>query len=257
MTYPDAVVITGAGRGLGKEVALNLAKEGIFVLCVSKTNNCYVTADKINKTGGRAQAIQIDISNWYYAFSSIYAWCQNYKDYKIGTILNASVLGEKGGILNSRVDDWDLTMKTNLLGNVAVLQGVFPNITSNNYGRIVWIAGGGAANARPLFTGYSLSKTAIVREVENIAEELKDNKNFSIIALAPGAIKTDMLEEAISAGEEIKETIGINEPVNFINNFMKMDNDKANSLSGKYIHVKDNLESEDFENKWLLRRIEK
>ena len=148
-------------------------------------------------------------------------------------------------------------MKTNLFGNIALIKAFLPAMIKNKYGRIVFVAGGGAAYGYPLFSGYALSKVAIVRAVENLSLEMKDKiKNFSIIALAPGAMETRMLEEVRKAGAEIKTTVDIQETASFIKNFLSMKSKEANKLSGKFIHIRDNLESEDFKDKWLLRRIE-
>jgi len=127
----------------------------------------------------------------------------------------------------------------------------------NNYGRIIFLAGGGAAYGYPIFSAYALSKTAIVRQVENTAMEFANKiDDFSIIALAPGAIETEMLRKVRAAGAKIKTTADISEPVEFIDRFLRMDRNNATKLSGKFIHVRDNLESEDLPEKWLLRRIQ-
>lgn len=257
MSYPDAIIVTGAGRGLGKEVAINLAQEGIKILCVSKSLNCYTVADDIVKAGGRAEPLQLDFTNLYQTRIGVEKWCEKNCNINLGIVLNAGIIGRSGGILDSRLDDWEITIKTNLLGNLCVLQGALANMQETQYGRVVSIGGGGAGSAYPLFGGYAASKVAIVRIVENIAIELQEKiKDFSIIALATGAMKTEMLEEVIRAGAEIKTFVDISEPVNFITRFMSMDSEKAKYLSGKFVHVRDDLNSLDFKNKWLLRRIE-
>ena len=81
------------------------------------------------------------------------------------------------------------------------------------------IGGGDSAYGYPDFSGYSLSKVAVVRAVENIGIEFKkDYKNASIIALAPGAVSTDMLAVVESHGAEIKTRTSIDEPTNFVSN---------------------------------------
>jgi 3-oxoacyl-[acyl-carrier protein] reductase len=257
MKFPDIVIVTGAGQGLGKQVALELAKEKVKVLCISKTSNCYSTAEQINKEGGNAQPMQIDFINLYYTKKSIQQWCERYPDNTFGVVLNAGVLGKPGGILDSRMEDWEETIHVNLLGNMAVLQGVLPSMIKKQFGRVIALAGGGAAYAFPTFSGYALSKVAIVREVENIAEELKDKiKDFCILALAPGAMKTEMLKKVLEAGAEVRTTVEMEEPVNFIRDFMQDDFKNTEWLSGRFMHVRDNFSTEDYKDKWKLRRLE-
>ncbi len=70
--------------------------------------------------------------------------------------------------------EWEKTLKVNLLGNLAVIKATLPTMEQEHFGRIVMFAGGGAAYANPTFPAYACTKTAIVREVENIAEDLKE-----------------------------------------------------------------------------------
>ena len=68
-----------------------------------------------------------------------------------------------------------------------------------NKGKIIQLAGGGAASPLPLISSYAISKAAVVRFVENLSEELKDY-NIDINAVAPGPLNTGMLEEVLKAG---------------------------------------------------------
>jgi len=242
----DKVIITGISKGLGRAVAESIPKEK--VIGISRTT-------PKNYTG---EYFLINIAN-YNRVIALFDTLSNYlENKKVALVLCAGTVGINGGILDSPLEDWEKTIKTNLLGNLAVIKSLIPSMIKTGYGRIVFLAGGGAAYAYPKFSGYSLSKVAIVREVENLAEELRDKiEDFSIIALAPGAMETDMLKRVREAGAEVKTTVNISEPVQFINRFLSMEKEEACTLSGKFIHVKDDLNTEPFFNKWLLRRIEK
>ena len=243
----DCTIITGYSSGLGKEVARELDKDNDnFIIGVSRSFNPEIYVDYL----------EVDISRYQYVLSCL-SPMQFEEGTRVNVVLCASTLGKGGGLLDSDLRDWEYVLQTNLLGNLAVIKSVLPQMIKTQYGRIVFLAGGGAAYGYPLFSAYALSKVAIVREVENIAIELKDViDDFSIISLAPGAMQTSMLKQVREAGAEIKTTVDIKEPVEFIKNFLNMDKEKAKSLSGRFIHVRDDLESEDFKNKWLLRRIE-
>lgn len=151
-------------------------------------------------------------------------------------------------------------MRVNLNGNFAVLKGLLPKMIENKFGRIVAFAGGGAAYQYPLFKAYSASKTAIVRTVENLHEEFKGYGDFSIVALAPGAVETDTLRSVRKAGAEVKTVVDISEPVTFVREFLE--SERCN-ISGSFVHVRDNwryyLNSNNQlsqDSLWKLRRIE-
>jgi 3-oxoacyl-[acyl-carrier protein] reductase len=263
--YPDVVFVTGAGRGLGKAVSLALAQEDVLVICISK-NNALKTCIEINKLNKKGIGITLDISDYehaeykmreFIAFNEIF---NNNSDIHIGVVLAAGILGNGGGLLDSNLSNWDYVIRTNFLGNLAVLKGIFPRMLRAKFGRIVLLSGGGAANGRPLFSAYGCSKVAIVREVENLAMELKDAGDFSCVAFAPGAMETDMLKQGREAGEDVKFVVDIQEPVEFIKYFMQS---KLNSISGKFVHVHDDWKEfidnpldVDDQTKWLLRRLQ-
>ena len=246
MDYPDKIVISGFPGGLGQALAKSLPVKNV----VGINRQLYYP-------GWKCKQFVLDISDFLITEKILCNYAENLGEKTVALVLAAGRLGEAGGIVNSNLGDWEYTFRTNVLGNAAVIRAFLKHMFDTKYGRIIFIAGGGAAYGFPEFTGYSLSKVAIVREVENIAEQTSELPYFSIIALAPGAMETKMLQQVKKAGGKIKTTVDIKEPIEFIKNFITMDFEKAKSLSGKFIHVRDDLESPDFENKWLLRRMEK
>ena len=76
---------------------------------------------------------------------------------------------------------------------------VIPIMKKKNYGRIIQISGGGATKSLPMFTSYASAKVAIVRFAETISDELK-NYNININSIAPGALNTIFLDQALKAG---------------------------------------------------------
>jgi NAD(P)-dependent dehydrogenase (short-subunit alcohol dehydrogenase family) len=149
----------------------------------------------------------------------------------------AGVLGPKGPIWNSDLEGWDHTFRVNVLGNTAVLQAALPLMRKSGFGRVIMFAGGGSAYAYPTFPAYAISKTALVREVENIGVEMEQARDFSIVMLSPGAVETDMLSDIRAAGAEIRTPTGIAEAVAFVSAFLAAAD--ARKLSGRFVHVRD------------------
>jgi NAD(P)-dependent dehydrogenase (short-subunit alcohol dehydrogenase family) len=142
-----------------------------------------------------------------------------------------------------------------------VLQAALPQMRVSGFGRVAMFAGGGSAYAYPTFPAYAISKTALVREVENIGVEMKDLADFSVVILAPGAVDTDMLADVRAAGAEVRTLTSITEPVGFVTSFLTAA--EARKLSGRFIHVRDvwreTLADADKtlgDNHWKLRRVE-
>ena len=97
--------------------------------------------------------------------------------------------------------DWEKNLSINLFGTINMIRGALPFFKSARCGKIINFSGGGATSSRPNFSAYAVSKTAIVRLTEILAEELREYK-IDVNAVAPGAINTGMLDEIIEAGAE-------------------------------------------------------
>ncbi len=256
----ESVVITGAGQGIGKAAALQLAKSSVSVLCLSKTANARKTAEEIRQAGGSAESLVLDIGDWKAVEKAMGAWVLKARDQKIGVVLAAASLGPQGPLEKSSLEEWEACYRVSVLGNLAVLQALLPGMLKRCFGRIVTFAGGGSAYAYPLFPAYSAAKTAMVRITENLHEDLKDKGDFAVACLAPGAVETAMLRKVKEAGAYVKTQVPISTPVAFIEKFLNAD---ACSFSGCLVHVLDNWEAHldggaklKTESLWKLRRIE-
>ena len=257
---PDLVIVTGAGRGIGRAIAVEIARRGVDVLCISRTGKCDATAKSIRDAGGKAEASQIDLSDYANAAKSVAAWIEGKPYRRVGLALAAATLGPSGPLADTPLEEWDAAWRINVLGNLAVVKACLPAMRANRFGRILFFAGGGAAYAYPLFPAYAIAKTALVRTAENLHEELKDAGDFAVAILAPGAVETDMLAAVKSKGGEVRTTVAMEEPVEFAAAFMSA---KHCAFSGCFVHVRDNwramlepgakLLKKDL---WKLRRVE-
>ncbi len=260
MNLVDVVIVTGAGRGIGRSIALDFGKQGIPVLCISKSSNAGNVAKEITNDGGIAESLSLDLSNYETVENEISKWILKTSYKKIGIVLAAAILGPKGPLTNCSLKEWDDCHRVNILGNLAVLKSLFPRMLENKFGRIVMFSGGGAAYANPAFPGYSSTKTATVRIAENIYEDLKDKGDFLITCFGPGAVETDMLKEFRTGGGEVKATTKIEEPVLFVREFI---NARTCGLSGRFVHVRNSWKEYinssktfDDDSMWKLRRVE-
>jgi NAD(P)-dependent dehydrogenase (short-subunit alcohol dehydrogenase family) len=257
---PQAVVVTGAGRGIGRAIALDLAARGLHVVCISQSQNAADTAQSIHQSGGAATALQLDLRDAGAAGQRVAAWAEGAGFERLAAVLAAGTLGPTGPLLESCPSAWLECMQVNLLGNLAVARALLRPMLATGYGRIVAFAGGGSAYAYPLFPAYSASKTAMVRAIENLDCDLRGKGDFATACLAPGAVETDMLARVRAEGAEVRTTVDIAEPVRFIREFVFCE---SCGFSGSFVHVRDNWR--EYLNNghvlpdaalWKLRRIE-
>lgn len=260
MSNPDTIVITGAGRGIGKAAALHLARTGAHILCISQSANAAETAGLIGAAGGAAESLCMDLGDYAGAEAMVSAWIRQHSGQRIGVVLGAAILGAAGPLIQTDLATWDLAYRIGVLGNLAVLKALLPRMTEARFGRIAGFAGGGSAYANPMFPAYSAAKTAMVRVIENLHEDLKDKGDFAAVCLAPGAVDTDMLQQVRGAGGYVKTTVGMDEPVGFLENFLTAE---SCGFSGCFVHVRDSYlhllnsgERMATESLWKLRRIE-
>ena len=252
----DLLIVTGGSKGIGKNIVLNSSKSAKKVLAIG-------SSDLINDVSDRKKhiyTIKRDISRIDKDFDELSDFLKKHNPSSIGLALCASKIGNFGGIADADFMDWENLYRTNVLGNLSVLNKILKFANINTFIRVIFFGGGGAAYGYPEFSGYSLSKVAVVRAVENIGIEFKkDYINASIIALAPGAVNTDMLAIVESHGAEIKTRTSIDEPTNFVSNFI-LDKIPSIKLNGCFVHVRDDLEKyfqeELNEDHFKLRRID-
>ena len=254
----EAVLVTGAGRGIGKAIALDLAASGVHVVCLSKSANADITRDEIRERGGSAESLSLDLSR--YAETERAAGTCGEPHQRWGVVLAAGILGPTGSLVETNLEDWRECMELNVLGNLAAVKGLLHRMLAARFGRILAFAGGGSAYAYPLFPAYSASKTAMVRAIENLNKDLEGKGDFAVACLAPGAVETDMLARVREAGAEIKTTTDIAEPVRFAREFLFS---TSCGFSGSFVHVRDkwpeylnNGHALNTESLWKLRRIE-
>ncbi len=254
----DTLIISGASKGIGRSIVekcYNICRTMIVIGSSSKIYN-------IKTQDCQIISIQRDITDYNQTYLDVLDLFSqdNGQTKNLGIVLAAGQIGENGGIFNLELENWDKIYKCNVLGNLSIIKGCEEVIRDSARTRIVFFSGGGAAFPFPEFSAYSLSKVAVVRAVENMALEFKQiNDNASIIALSPGAVETDMLKTVIASGSTIRTKTDISEPTNFVYNFLT-DKLPSQKMSGKFFHVRDDVQSVDFEmanpDLFTLRRIQ-
>src|SRR5437016_2748562 len=204
MRFEDQLaVVTGAGRGIGRAIALRFASEGARVACVSRTEeNAKNTADEINGLRSEsAKAYAVDVAD-HAAVQKIGA--RILEDFGRADILvnNAGVTRDALAMRMS-LEDWDSVINTNLRGAFSFTQALVRAMTKRRSGRIINISSviGLMGNAGQ--TNYAASKAGLIGLTKSLARELA-SRNITVNAVAPGFVITDVTAEQ---SDNIKNTI--------------------------------------------------
>jgi len=193
-------VIVGAGRGIGEAIALRFAAEGARLILAARTApELEAVAEMVRATGGTAQFVATDVTVpgevAYLVQKSLEAFGH------IDILVNAAgTYGPIGRVWEIDSDEWANTFSVNLFGPFLLCQAVLPHMIRAGRGKIINFSGGGATSPLCRFTAYGVSKTAVVRLTETLAEEVKEF-NIQVNAIAPGAVDTKLQDSVLAAGE--------------------------------------------------------
>ena len=189
------VLVTGSSRGIGREVALTLAKEGydIVLHCNKNTTAAELVKREILKYGCACDILQFDISNRVQTKEVLDKYiCENGSFY--GVVLNAGI--NKDNVFPAMEDDeWDNVIQTNLNGFYNVLKPVvMPMIQARVKGRIIAMTSVSGITGNRGQTNYAASKAGIIGAAKSLALELA-KRGITVNCIAPGVIETDMTSD--------------------------------------------------------------
>ena len=202
MVLKDKVaIITGGSLGIGKAIAVAFAKQGAQLMLTSRTIEDLDAARQeiAHVCPTRVETFPADVANTAAVRALVDFTTEKFS--AIDILVNcAGIYGPIGPITDIDTQRWIDTININLCGTFLCMQAVLPIMMKNRRGKIINMSGGGAVAPFPRFSAYSTSKAAVVRLTETIAEEVKEY-NIHVNAIAPGAVNTRLLDQALSAGE--------------------------------------------------------
>jgi NAD(P)-dependent dehydrogenase (short-subunit alcohol dehydrogenase family) len=194
-------LIVGAGRGIGEAIALHFAAEGARLVVAARSNaELEAVAQKVRTGGGIAHVVAVDVAVpgevTHLIQKSIAAFGQ------IDILVNAAgTYGPIGRVWEIDAQEWVNAFSVNLFGTFLLCQAVLPHMIRAGRGKIINFSGGGATSPLCRFTAYGVSKAAVVRLTETLAEEVKEF-NIQVNAIAPGAVDTKLQDSVMAAGEK-------------------------------------------------------
>ena len=186
----QVAVVTGAGRGIGRAIALKFAGAGADVVCVSRTaENSEKVAAEVRALGRRAWAFAVDVAD----AKAVAAAAEKIlgETTRVDILVNNAGITRDGLLMRMSEEDWDTVLNTNLKGAFSFTKAFTRTFVKQRAGRIInissvigLIGNGGQCN-------YAASKAALLGFTKSIAREL-GSRNITVNAIAPGFIETDM-----------------------------------------------------------------
>lgn len=190
------ILVTGSSRGIGRAIALRLARDGysVVVHCRGQVQAAEQTAAEIQAVGSSTRLLQFDIADREAAKRALTADIEAHGAY-YGVVCNAG-LTRDGAFPALTGDDWDQVLRTNLDGFFNVLNPVImPMIRRRAPGRIVTLSSVSGIIGNRGQVNYSASKAGIIGATKALAVELA-SRQITVNCVAPGVIRTDMTSDA-------------------------------------------------------------
>lgn len=201
LLYGKVAIVTGGSSGIGKAIAMALAREGSHLVLASNIESELKSAKQEIKSSSsiRVETLLADVSKPEDA-ERITAFTLK-KFGAIDILVNcAGIYGPIGLITDIDAQHWIAAINVNLIGTFLCMKAVLPTMMAKRKGKIINMSGGGGASPLPRFSAYGISKAGVIRLTETIANEMQEY-NIDINAIAPGAVNTRFLDQALAAGE--------------------------------------------------------
>ena len=201
MTYGTAIV-TGSGRGIGKETAILLSKMGLNVVICSRTQREIdstvkeikekIIATKNGADDDRILGIKCDVSRSLEVDYLIKSTVEKFKSIHI-LVNNAGIVYVKK-LIDTSEEEWSKTININLTGAFLFTKAVLPFMIKNRYGVIINVSSGAGKTGFPDISAYCASKFGMVGLTESLAWEV-EKYNIKVMAICPGEVNTKMQED--------------------------------------------------------------
>lgn len=197
MTGNLTVLVTGASRGIGRAVALRVARDGLDVVvhCRSRIEEAQAVVAQIQALGRQARVLMFDVSDREAARTALEADVEAHGAY-YGVVCNAGIARD-GAFPAMPAEDWDAVVHTNLDSFYNVLHPlVMPMVRRRKPGRIVTLSSVSGLVGNRGQTNYSAAKAGIIGATKALALELA-SRAITVNCVAPGLIETDMVNEEV------------------------------------------------------------
>ena len=194
-------IITGAGKGIGRATALALAKEGVSLGLLARTEeDLKNVADEVKEDGVDVAIATADVSSNEQVTSAIDKLLNELGSVDI--LINNAGIAKFGGFLELEVEEWEKIIQVNLLGMYYVTRAVLPKMIEQKSGDIINISSTAGQKGGPVTSAYSASKAGVLGLTESLAMEARKH-DIRVTALTPSTVVTDLaINQGLVKGDE-------------------------------------------------------
>lgn len=240
MLKDKVTIVTGASRGIGKAIALEMAKNGanVAIIYAGNKEKAEETKIKVEEYGVKANIYKCDVSNFEEATECVKSIVSDFG--KVDILVNNAGVTKDSLVLSMNENDFSKVIDTNLKGAFYMVKQVYPLFMKQRAGRIINISSVSGLMGNAGQANYSASKAGIVGLTKTVAKELAA-RGVTCNAIAPGFIETDMTDKL---SDKVKEAavnsipmrkMGKPEDIAYMATFLASDN--AKYITGEVIRV--------------------
>ena len=236
-------LITGASRGLGKAIAIRLAKDGFAVVINYQSNReaAEDTLKQVQEAGGTGELLPFDVSDPKAIEAALESWQNAHPEEYISVLVNNAGIRQDNLMVFMQEEQWSRVLDTTLNGFFYITRRLLKDMMTHRNGRIINIASLSGLKGLPGQTNYSAAKAALIGATKALAQEVAARK-VTVNAIAPGFIASDMTKELDEA--ELKKLIplgrfGKPEEVAALTSFLA--SDESAYITGQVISINGGL----------------
>ena len=188
-------LVTGGSRGIGRAVAVAIAREGYNVIInyVSNETAAQEASEEVVAAGGTAELLRFDVGDPAAVAAALSAWREKHPDEYIEVLVNNAGIRRDNLMIWQSPEEWSTVLRTNLDSFFHVTKEVLQPMLLHKFGRIVNMASLSGLKGLPGQVNYSAAKGGLIAATKALAQEVA-RKGVTVNAVAPGFIKTDMVE---------------------------------------------------------------
>ena len=242
----NCALVTGASRGIGRAIAVQLAKDhGLHILInyAADTKAANQTMESICEVGGSAELLPFKVEDREKVDEVMDTWMKNHSQKFIRVLINNAGITKDGLLMWMAENDWDQVLAVSVKGMFNLSQKVIRQMLRKRSGRIVNIASVSGLKGLPGQMNYSAAKAAMIGATKALAQEV-GKRNITVNAVAPGFIRTDMTKD-LDTGQYLPfipaGRVGEAEEVAHLVSFLV--SDKAAYINGEVININGGLYS--------------
>jgi len=180
-------LVTGAGRGIGRAIAIALAKAGCTVVITARTTpELAAVQQEILAAKGKASMVQADLTR----DDELHALIETCGP--VDFLINNAGWGKRATVVRSRVDDWDQTFRVNLRGPMILAKELLPAMIKKGEGAVINIGSVSGKNGEANGAAYSASKFGLIGFTQSLYEEVRE-QGIKVAVILPGFVDTPMI----------------------------------------------------------------